>query len=155
MILNGKASTEIAWHCKHYVGRGLMKSFTKGADVAKEIGCSTEKLAETFRKYSEAAQNKTCPFGKTVFNNVPFSIDDNLFHVCQVTPVIHYCMGGIKIDVNNRVLDKSGNWVKGLWAVGETVGGVHGKNRLGGNSLLDCVVHGRIAGKDIVNYTNG
>jgi FAD-dependent fumarate reductase len=78
-------------------------------------------------------------------------MEENL-NVSFVTPVVHYTMGGVKISPDNRVLDKNGNPVKGLWAVGETVGGVHGKNRLGGNSLLDCVVHGRVAGKNVVEF---
>ena len=42
--------------------------------------------------------------------------------------------------------------IKGLFCGGEVMGGVHGKNRLGGNSLLDCVVFGRIAGKSAMGY---
>jgi len=63
-------------------------------------------------------------------------------------------MGGIKITPDNKVVSKSNGWVKNLWAVGETTGGTHGKNRLGGNSLLDCVVHGRVAGRDCVKFLN-
>lgn len=66
-----------------------------------------------------------------------------LYIILCIIFIYEFLRGGIRISADNRVLDKNGNWVKGLWAVGETVGGVHGKNRLGGNSLLDCVVHGR------------
>ena len=38
LILNSKASKEIEWHCKHYVGRGIMKKFNSGAEVAREMG---------------------------------------------------------------------------------------------------------------------
>lgn len=38
LILNSKASKEIEWHCKHYVGRGLMKFYPKGDDLAKDMG---------------------------------------------------------------------------------------------------------------------
>jgi hypothetical protein len=54
LILNGKASKEIEWHCKHYVGRGIMKRHASGAEVAKEIGCNPKVLAETFAKYNKA-----------------------------------------------------------------------------------------------------
>mgnify|MGYP002712094571 CR=1 FL=1 len=40
LVLNKKASTEIEWHCKHYIGRGLMKKFNSGVDLAKEMGIS-------------------------------------------------------------------------------------------------------------------
>lgn len=42
--------------------------------------------------------------------------------------------------------------IAGLWAAGEVVGGIHGRNRLGGNSLLDCVVFGRLAGDEAAKY---
>lgn len=41
LILNGAASKEIEWHCKHYTGRGLMKKFSNGADIAKDVGVCT------------------------------------------------------------------------------------------------------------------
>ena len=45
-----------------------------------------------------------------------------------------------------------GQPIEGCWAAGEVAGGVHGRNRLGGNSLLDCVVFGRAAGADASKY---
>jgi len=64
-------------------------------------------------------------------------------------------MGGLKIDADSRVIGTNGKPIKNLYAAGEVMGGVHGKNRLGGNSLLDCVVFGRVsarsATKDLLN----
>ena len=56
-------------------------------------------------------------------------------------------MGGIVIDEQARVLNGEGSPIPGLFAAGEVIGGVHGRNRLGGSSLLEAVVFGRIAGK--------
>jgi len=56
-------------------------------------------------------------------------------------------MGGVSVDDQARVLDASGRPIPGLYAAGEVIGGVHGKNRLGGSSLLEAVVFGRIAGE--------
>merc|ERR1719265_2400698 len=50
---------------------------------------------------------------------------------------------------------KAGGPIHGLYAAGEIAGGVHGNNRLGGNSLLDCVVFGRVAGKHAAEYMLG
>jgi len=72
--------------------------------------------------------------------------DDDAWNVSIITPVIHYTMGGLKVDEHARVLGKNGP-INGLYAAGEVMGGVHGKNRLGGNSLLDCVVYGRVSAR--------
>ncbi|KAF4685561.1 fumarate reductase [Perkinsus olseni] len=77
--------------------------------------------------------------------SVPASSNGRYF-VGKVTPVIHYTMGGISIDTDGHVLDTASNVIDGLWAAGEVAGGVHGRNRLGGNSLLECAVFGKRIG---------
>lgn len=64
----------------------------------------------------------------------------------EVTPTAHYFMGGVRIDVN------ASTDVKGLYAAGEVASGVHGANRLGGNSLADALVFGRRAGASAASY---
>jgi succinate dehydrogenase / fumarate reductase, flavoprotein subunit len=60
----------------------------------------------------------------------------------EVGPTAHYSMGGVVVDVKCRTK------IKGLFAVGEIISQVHGANRLGGNSLLDTIVFGKIAGEE-------
>ena len=67
LILNGKASREIEWHCKHYVGRGLMKRFNSGEALAKEFGLSPSVLKKTFDEYNLAAKTKNDRFAKKVW----------------------------------------------------------------------------------------
>jgi len=55
LILNSKASTEIEWHCKHYVGRGIMKRYANSYDFAKDIGIKSEVLKLTYDDYNLAA----------------------------------------------------------------------------------------------------
>jgi flavocytochrome c len=150
LVLNSGAGKEIEWHCKHYTGRKLMKFFKTGKDLANEMGISLATLVQTFSEYNEAAKNITDKWGKKYFHNTPLGINDS-FWVAIVTPVVHYCMGGVKITTDAEVLGKSKR-INGLYAAGEVTGGVHGKNRLGGNSLLECVVFGRIAGKSACKY---
>ncbi len=64
----------------------------------------------------------------------------------EVTPTAHYFMGGIRIYVD------ASTDVKGLYAAGEVASGVHGANRLGGNSLADALVFGRRAGASAALY---
>ena len=58
----------------------------------------------------------------------------------EVGPTAHYSMGGVVVDIKCRTK------IRGLLAVGEAISQIHGANRLGGNSLLDTVVFGKIAG---------
>jgi succinate dehydrogenase / fumarate reductase, flavoprotein subunit len=58
----------------------------------------------------------------------------------EVGPTAHYSMGGVVVDI------KCSTKIRGLFAVGEVISQIHGANRLGGNSLLDTVVFGKIAG---------
>ena len=59
----------------------------------------------------------------------------------EVGPTIHYVMGGIKVDPESAAAS-----IPGIFAAGEVAGGLHGANRLGGNSLSDILVFGRRAG---------
>lgn len=79
-------------------------------------------------------------------------------YVTEIMPVVHYTMGGIEIDSSGRALaadesEGSSTVLGGLYAAGEASGGLHGANRLGGNSLLDCAVFGNITGKHAAEYT--
>jgi succinate dehydrogenase / fumarate reductase flavoprotein subunit len=67
----------------------------------------------------------------------------------EVFPTTHYMMGGVRVDA-----DTTGSTVPGLFAAGEVAGGMHGANRLGGNSLSDLLVFGRRAGLGAAQYAN-
>jgi len=151
LCLNSKASKEIEWHCKHYVGRGVMKHYSSGADLAREMGIPAAKLEATFSKYSADGAQGKCPYGKKFFHNLPVDVRDS-YHVAIVCPVVHYTMGGLAVNPDGAVVDEKGQVIQGLYAAGEVAGGIHGRNRLGGNSLLDCVVYGRQSGKAVSRY---
>jgi succinate dehydrogenase / fumarate reductase flavoprotein subunit len=68
----------------------------------------------------------------------------------EVGPTCHYVMGGVRVDA-----DTTAATVPGLFAAGEVAAGMHGANRLGGNSLSDLVVFGRRAGLYAAEYANG
>merc|ERR1711997_1085588 len=179
LCLNKAASDEIHWHCKHYTGRGVMKFYETGADLAKDMGVPLQTLIDTHDGHFEAAKKTEKdpdggswpaypsgkswdePSGKTGsgkkfhHNIIPGSkVATEPFYVAIITPVIHYCMGGLEIGEDSAVIGKNGV-IPGLYAAGEIAGGVHGNNRLGGNSLLDCVVFGRVAAIAACKYIHG
>ena len=69
-----------------------------------------------------------------------------------VAPAPHTSLGGISIDARCRVLRADGTTVPGLFAAGEVTGGVHGRNRLGGNAGTEVLVFGKIAGMEAAAY---
>jgi succinate dehydrogenase / fumarate reductase flavoprotein subunit len=68
----------------------------------------------------------------------------------EVGPTCHYAMGGVRVEA-----DTEATTVPGLFAVGEVSGGMHGANRLGGNSLSDLLVFGRRAGMAAADFAEG
>ncbi len=68
----------------------------------------------------------------------------------EVGPTLHYFMGGIRVDA-----DSQQTTVPGLFACGECAAGLHGANRLGGNSLSDLIVFGKLAGDGANDYVKG
>lgn len=74
------------------------------------------------------------------------TIDTPPFYYGEERFSIHYTSGGIAISPKAQVLDRDDHPIPGLYAAGETTGGVHGRTRLGGCALTDCFVFGRIAG---------
>merc|ERR1712226_1818494 len=176
LCLNKAASDEISWHCKHYTGRGVMKFYESGADLAKDMGVPLQTIVDAHEGHYQAAKKQekdpdggsfpAYPSGKTwdepsgktgsgkkfYHNIIPGSeVATQIFYVAIITPVIHYCKGGLQTTVDGECI-KGGKALPGLYVAGEAAGGVHGNNRLGGNSLLDCVVFGRVAGSHAAKY---
>ncbi|CAD5234202.1 unnamed protein product [Bursaphelenchus xylophilus] len=158
MVLNDEAADGFGRPAFNFYAKikGFFKEF-KNADETKEI-FDVETFKKTISEHNEnfekSSSNKNFKdsFGKHVF---PVKFDlDKPFYVAKVTPAIHYTMGGLKIDRNAFVFSEfMEKPFKGLLAAGEASGGVHGGNRLAGNSLLECVVFGRIAGQSAARIT--
>jgi succinate dehydrogenase / fumarate reductase flavoprotein subunit len=68
----------------------------------------------------------------------------------EIGPTCHYIMGGVRVDAETQAAT-----VPGLYAAGEVAAGLHGSNRLGGNSLSDLLVFGRRAGQNAAQYAKG
>ena len=66
----------------------------------------------------------------------------------EIAPTAHYSMGGVWVRPEDH-----GTGVEGLYAIGEASSGLHGANRLGGNSLIELLVYGRIVGRAAAAYS--
>jgi succinate dehydrogenase / fumarate reductase, flavoprotein subunit len=68
----------------------------------------------------------------------------------EVAPTAHYSMGGVWVSPEDHGTD-----IDGLFAIGEAASGLHGANRLGGNSLIELLVYGRLTGRAAAKYSAG
>ena len=122
----------------------LVKEGATLKELAAAIGVPADAFETTVANYNKAVESKN----DTEFKrpDMPRSIKTPKFYAIGVQPGIHYTMGGLKIDSQTRVIDKDGKTIPALYAAGEVTGGVHGANRLGGNSISETITFGRIAG---------
>ncbi|CAI5446056.1 unnamed protein product [Caenorhabditis angaria] len=122
-------------------------------ELADALKVDRKTVKETLENYVQIFNGKKeDPFGKRVFP-VASILPNEPIYAAIVTPAIHYTMGGLEIDGNAQVISAQNEKpIEGLYAAGEVSGGVHGSNRLAGNSLLECVVFGRIAGQNALKY---
>ena len=147
ILLNQLSADQVTSHLNHYISNNLFYKVQNLKELAAKLSIPIKSLESTFNTYNKAAKNKKDSFGKTVFP-VEFSKND-VFYFGYVTPVLHYCMGGLQINEKCEVLTETGI-IQNLYAAGEVTSGIHGCNRLGGNSLLECNVYGRIAANEVL-----
>lgn len=150
LVLSVAAAKDGQKHVDHYVQKGLLKKLSGLTELSRWMNVSVSDLRSTLSDYIDAASRGVDEWGKVSFKGMPGSdLDTETFFAGFVTPVLHYCMGGITIDIDGSVLNRNHEKIRGLFAAGEVTGGLHGDNRLGGNSLLECTVFGTKIGRSI------
>ncbi|MFW2367960.1 MAG: FAD-binding protein, partial [Desulforhopalus sp.] len=120
-------------------------------DLAGNYEIPADSLKKTISDYNSLIQTKqTDMFGKTLGDGAQ-PLKDLPFFSIRLWPKVHYTPGGVAIDERARVLDLHSNPISGLFAAGEVCGGIHGASRLGSCALPECLIFGRIAGKEAVS----
>nr|WP_113869220.1 flavocytochrome c [Brenneria salicis]NMN91262.1 fumarate reductase flavoprotein subunit [Brenneria salicis ATCC 15712 = DSM 30166]RBP58118.1 fumarate reductase flavoprotein subunit [Brenneria salicis ATCC 15712 = DSM 30166]RLM29090.1 flavocytochrome c [Brenneria salicis ATCC 15712 = DSM 30166] len=133
---------------KSYFKQKLVAQGDTPEALAKAINVDGKQLTQTINTYSAAVKaKKDSEFDR---DSMKLALDSGKYYAIEITPGIHHTMGGIAINNKAQVLDVNGNVIPNLFAAGEAAGGVHGANRLGGNSLADIVTYGRIGAAEAV-----
>lgn len=129
-------------HIKFYMSQSLMFHGTasdlaeKFKEILPDFQLTPSALADGISEYGEHIGNdvyKRSHFGSAIGEKFYFGF---------ITPVLHFSMGGIETNQDSQVKTQKGVTIPNVYAIGEVSGGVHGANRLGGSSLLECVVFG-------------
>lgn len=134
-----------------YEKQGFVKSADSIEALAKEIDMDGKTLDTTVQDWNKAVEAKSdTEFSReTGMDN---ALNKGPYYAIKIAPGIHYTMGGVKINDKTEVLNKDNKPITGLYAAGEVTGGLHGSNRIGGNSVGDIIVFGRQAGEQSAKF---
>ena len=128
--------------------QGRVKKAKDLEELAKMTGMPLDNLKASVEEYNRVARKevKEDRFGFQANHTDDRPMTEGPWYFAKKVPTIHHTMGGIRIDTGAHVLNAKGERIPGLYAAGETTGGIHGENRLGGNAVADLMVFGRTAG---------
>ena len=151
LLMNQEMANEFGNNFYYYKDvQGFISQHSNFTELAKNINVDYNNLEKTINSYNDAREKNIDEFNKTTFP-YKFNLSDTIYSMI-ITPSIHYTMGGLKINNKGEVLNTKNESINGLFGAGEVTGGVHGGNRLGGNSLAECGVYGRISADSAVDY---
>ncbi|ACD97242.1 flavocytochrome c [Trichlorobacter lovleyi] len=122
----------------------LVKEGATIKDLAAALKMPAATLEATIDTYNKAVDAKNDSEFKRP--DMPRALRTAKYYAIEIKPGVHYTMGGLKINTDTQVIAKDGKPIAGFYAAGEVTGGVHGANRLGGNSISETITFGRIAG---------
>lgn len=122
------------------------------AELATRLSIPSAALEATVQAYNSAYASNSNHIDPEFGRAIPRPVDRPLFYAIEIAPGIHYTMGGLKIDAQTEVISTSNAPIPGFFAAGEVTGGVHGADRLGGNSISETITFGRIAGTSAATF---
>ena len=134
---------------------GVMKEFTTLEELAAAYDMPLEPFKASIDRFNASVDaGEDAELGRYMQKD-QFKIDQAPFYAVRLSPKIHHCMGGVGINVEAQALDvMTDEPIPGLYVAGEAAGGVHGASRLGSCAYTDCLVFGRIAGRNAGNEAN-
>ena len=122
-------------------------------DLAKKTGMDAGKLKASIDGYNKIVKDGAKdPLGFVANNKADTTLTEGPWYACQKVVTVHHTMGGIKINTKAEVIGTDGKVIPGLYAAGEVTGGIHGSNRLGGNTIADVMLFGRTAGAEAAAF---
>jgi flavocytochrome c len=131
--------------------RGVVKKYDTLEQMAAAYDCPLEPLKETIDKFNKnVLAGKDEEWGRYLQKDQK-PLGAGPYYASRLSPKVHHTMGGLNINAKAQALDvMTDKPIAGLYAAGEITGGVHGAVRLGSCATLDCLIFGRIAGKNAV-----
>lgn len=134
-----------------YIARGFVISAPSPRELAAKLDMDHHALLATLESFNVAVEKQNDEeFGRKTALRQP--IHEGPFYAIRIAPGVHHTMGGVTINTETSVLDGQQQVIKGAYAAGEVVGGIHGGNRIGGNAVADIIIFGILAGRSAASY---
>ena len=129
--------------------RKVVHKFNTLEEVSKAYNIPLQELKEQIERVNQwIKQGHDDELGRYV-NKQQKPLGQGPWYVAKLMPKVHHCMGGLRTTLNAEVLDTvTDKPIPGLYAAGEATGGIHGAVRLGSCATADCLINGRIAGRN-------
>lgn len=137
-----------SWDVSPAVEKDIIFKADTLEEIAEHFDMPVDALLETVANYNTYVADGVDPEFEKPIPATAEPLVNAPFYAARLWPKVHHCMGGIATNTNAQVLDLDGTVIPGLYAAGEVAGGIHGATRLGSVSTADCLVFGRIAGKN-------
>jgi len=149
LIFADEKGVEVSgYRIDHCLKKGVVKKFEQIDAIADYYKIPASTFKDTLEKFNSYVENGVDEaFGKPILPDAR-PLTHPPYYAMRVWPKVHHTMGGVLINANAEVLDLSKQPLKGFYAAGEVTGGVHGASRLSCCAITDCLVFGRIAGRN-------
>jgi len=147
-LSDSKAVETSGWDISSCLKKNIVKKFNQLDEFASFYNLSVTDLQLAIDRYNSYVENRLdIDFSKPILPDA-LPIASPPYYGIRTWPKVHHTMGGIQINARAQVMDLDQQPIKGLYAAGEIVGGIHGACRLGSCAVTDCLVFGRIAGQN-------
>jgi flavocytochrome c len=147
-IADAKAVAQSGWDIDRCLRRGVVKGFDRLEELAAAYGLPLGELKATIETYNGHVEGGVDEdFGKPILPNAD-PLAHPPYYAIRLWPKVHHTMGGIQINSEAQVIGLDRQPIAGLYAAGEVTGGVHGACRLGSCAVTECLVFGRVAGRN-------
>jgi flavocytochrome c len=147
-IADSRAVESQGWDISRGLKKRVIKKFDSLEELAASYGIPPDELEATVLRFNGYVEKgRDVEFEKPILTDAAPLVQPP-YYAIRLWPKVHFTMGGVQIDVKGRVIDLDQKPIAGLYAAGEVTGGVHGACRLGSCAITECLVFGRIAGKN-------
>lgn len=138
------------WDLSKAIDRNIVRKFDSLKQIANEFELDENAFENEIERYNQFVHNREdLDFLKMITGDMK-PINQAPFYVMRMWPKVHTTLGGLKIDTHARVLNQMNQPIGKMFAAGEVTGGIHGASRLGSCAITECLVMGRIAGRNAV-----